>query len=164
MNIQNQLKLQDKTDITCAKIQQHLSTRGYSLHATREFQPGQVITYFGARAFLDSPTYLTVQFNDKHVLFKPKLLQYINHSCNPNVFLDMEGIEFHRGRVLAIKQIKEGDELTFFYPSTEYSMIQPFKCLCASENCLNEIKGAKYIPLDIIRNYSLSSHIKLKLI
>lgn len=26
--------------------------------------------------------------------------------------------------------LKEGDELTFFYPSTEWSMAQPFDCLC----------------------------------
>lgn len=40
------------------------------------------------------------------------------------------------------KGLNEGDELTFFYPSTEWDMAQPFDCHCGSENCLGKVRGA----------------------
>jgi hypothetical protein len=40
------------------------------------------------------------------------------------------------------KGLKEGDELTFFYPSTEWNMAQPFDCHCESESCLGKVRGA----------------------
>jgi hypothetical protein len=41
------------------------------------------------------------------------------------------------------KGLKAGQELTFFYPSTEWDMDQGFDCFCGSENCLGYIGGAK---------------------
>ena len=36
-----------------------------------------------------------------------------------------------------------GDELTFFYPSTEWAMAQTFRCTCGSPACKGLIGGAK---------------------
>ena len=56
--------------------------------------------------------------------------------------------------------LKEGDELTFFYPSTEWSMAQPFECLCKTSECKRTIKGAKDMRLSDLDDYWLSEHIK----
>ena len=56
--------------------------------------------------------------------------------------------------------LKAGDELTFFYPSTEYDMAQPFKCRCGEKECRGTIAGAKDMPFDVLRKYWLSSHIR----
>lgn len=37
------------------------ATHHQALHAAAEFQPGEVLQEFGARAVLDEPNYLTVQ-------------------------------------------------------------------------------------------------------
>jgi len=39
--------------------------------------------------------------------------------------------------------LQVGDELTFFYPSTEWDMAQPFDCLCGAPTCRGRISGAK---------------------
>jgi hypothetical protein len=52
---------------------------------------------------------------------------YLNHSCSPNVAVDTEQWCF-----VAYRDISAGDELTFFYPSTEWEMAQPFECWCGS--------------------------------
>lgn len=86
-------------------------------------------------------------------------LVYINHSCRPTLVFDMERWEvrvnpdLHQG-------LKAGDELTFFYPSTEYAMAQPFGCRCGEKECRGTITGAKDMPLDILRQYWLSPHIE----
>ncbi|MEI9943828.1 MAG: SET domain-containing protein-lysine N-methyltransferase [Chitinophagaceae bacterium] len=127
--------------------------------AQQSYTPGDVITNFSAGRILSEPTYLTVQVGiDKHIMLQPEHLQYINHSCDPNVFFDTYTMQ-----VRALKPINEGDEMTFFYPSTEWDMSQPFKCLCGCSNCLGEIKGAAHIRPDIIRNYTLTRFIQQQL-
>ena len=54
---------------------------------------------------------------------------YRNHSCSPNTHVNID--KFH---VEAVVDIPIGTELTFFYPSTEWDMSQPFKCWCGSKN------------------------------
>jgi hypothetical protein len=41
--------------------------------------------------------------------------------------------------------LRIGEELTFFYPSTEWDMDQGFSCFCGSKACLGYISGAKHM-------------------
>jgi hypothetical protein len=66
-------------------------------------------------------------------------------------------------KVVALKPIAEGDEMTFFYPSTEWDMAQPFKCQCGSNKCLGEIRGAAHIDLKVLRTYTLTRFIQQQL-
>jgi hypothetical protein len=38
--------------------------------------------------------------------------------------------------------LRPGDELTFFYPSTEWQMAQAFDCFCGTPSCRGRISGA----------------------
>ena len=65
-------------------------------------------------------------------------------------------------RVGEAKPLKEGELLTFFYPSSEWDMSQPFKCLCDSESCLGYIAGAKQLSesgVDLSK-YWMNPHIE----
>lgn len=86
-------------------------------------------------------------------------LVYINHSCAPTLIFDMARWEVRVNPDLE-GGLKEGDELTFFYPSTEWSMAQPFDCLCKTGECKKVIKGAKDMSLSDLDEYWLSEHIK----
>jgi len=94
----------------------------------------------------------------EHITLMPQFLQYINHSCNPNVFFDTSSME-----VIALKDIEPNEEFSFFYPSTEIDMAQPFICFCGSKDCLQNIKGAKYIPGEILKKYRLTDFIQQQL-
>ena len=65
--------------------------------------------------------------------------------------------------ITALRKIKKGEELTFFYPSTEWSMDRGFDCLCQSENCLGKIQGAAHLPIEVLKKYKLSQYIQQKL-
>ena len=63
-------------------------------------------------------------------------LSFVNHGCEPNVAFDVE-----RSALIALSPIAPGDELTFFYPSTEWAMASPFDCVCGSPRCLGRVAG-----------------------
>lgn len=141
------------------EVRENKSHNHKSFHALKNFVPGDVICEFGAREILDHPTYLTVQVEDhKHILLSPEFVQYINHSCEPNVFFDTGSM-----LLVCIQPIKKGDEMTFFYPSTEWKMKQPFKCHCGSDACLLQIQGAYYISNKKMEKYRVTDFIKQKL-
>lgn len=103
--------------------------------------------------------YTSVQAGrDIHIELNSDLV-YINHSCRPTLIFDMERWEVRVNPDLQ-EGLKVGDELTFFYPSTEWHMAQPFACRCNEANCNGTISGARDTPLGVLRQYWLSSHIK----
>lgn len=130
-----------------------------SLHSTQSFKPGDVLCTFGPGMVLNQPTYLTVQTGiGVHITLNPEFLQYINHSCNPCVFFDTTTFE-----LVCLSPIEPGDEFSFFYPSTEWDMVQPFNCHCGSSNCLHSIQGASYLSAEAIRQYRLTDFIQSQL-
>ncbi len=147
------------SDHVFASVRQDIVSNQKAFFAERTYQPGDIVADFSAGAILNEPTYLTVQVGiDRHIMLQPEHLQYINHSCAPNVFFDT-----HAMKVVALKDISEGDEMTFFYPSTEWDMAQPFTCYCGCTNCLGEIKGASHISPEIINTYTLTRFIQQQL-
>ena len=125
------------------------------LVATSGFAKGQVLSRFGAGEYLACPDRLSVQIGRTlHIILDPDYLQYINHSCDPNVFFDVEQRE-----IVCLKDISAGGEVTFFYPSTEWSMRQPFDCHCQSSTCLKRIAGAAHMDEEVLRGYRLSRHV-----
>ena len=129
-----------------------------ALFAQTSFLDGEVIIAFQAKEILKSPTYLTVQIGaHNHITLVPEFLQYINHSCDPNIVFDVDQMV-----IRAIKNIETGEELKFFYPSTEWEMDQPFICNCGSAQCLGLISGASGLDPASKLRYQVSQYIKNK--
>ncbi|MFA5773251.1 MAG: SET domain-containing methyltransferase [Candidatus Paceibacterota bacterium] len=68
---------------------------------------------------------------------------YINHSCNPNSAI--------KGRVtiVAIRNIKKDEEITFDYSLSEADIFWHIKCSCSSKNCRKTIKSIQFLPYKI---------------
>jgi len=142
-----------------AEVREDAASLAKSLHSIISFSKGEIICEFGAAAILKSPTYLTVQTGAaEHIHLKPEFLKFTNHSCDPNVFFDTQSMQ-----LIALKDIQPGDEFTFFYPSTEWDMAQPFECMCGAECCLKNISGAIAMPVEILNRYKLTTFIKQQL-
>lgn len=138
------------------ETRQALSNGHRSLHAREAFRSGQILAEFANSLPGQEPSYLTVQVGEfEHIRLIPAHLELINHSCEPNVFFDVE-----TSQIQALKDIAAGEELTFFYPSTEWQMTQPFRCHCGSETCLEVIQGASYLSEDILLRYNVNAHIR----
>ncbi|NOT36327.1 MAG: SET domain-containing protein [Saprospiraceae bacterium] len=131
----------------------------HGLFANKNFKKGDKMFQFKAKNIVSKPTYLTVQIDDnKHFSLDPDFLQYMNHSCDPNVFLNSKDLT-----LTALKSINKGDELSFFYPSSEWDMEQPFICNCGALQCHRYIAGAHAIKSEVLEKYTLNEYIKRKL-
>jgi hypothetical protein len=100
--------------------------------------------------------YTSVQISENDHIELNSELVYCNHSCNPSLIFDMTNFEVR----VADKDIKAGDSLTFWYPSTEWDMDQPFDCSCGSERCKGTINGAQHMHEAVLREYWLNDHIE----
>lgn len=58
------------------------------------------------------------------------------------------------------KGLEIGDELTFFYPSSEWAMAQPFDCFCGSSNCRGRIDGAGKMSAKQLEGLWLNGYIR----
>jgi hypothetical protein len=142
-----------------AEMRRNLSNGQNALFSLRSYQPGDVIANFTAGTISAEPTYLTIQLGiRKHITFDPVFLQYINHSCDPNVFFDTTAMN-----LVALKHLNCEDEMTFFYPSTEWKMIQSFPCYCGSNDCIGEIKGAFFLSKEAQEKYRFTDFIQQQL-
>lgn len=127
-------------------------THGIGVVACRPYRRGEVLCPFYWDEILDHPTVHSVQIDEQqHAEPRPFLLRYINHSCDPNVIFDVDAM-----MVRAVRDIRHGEELTFFYPATEWDMNEPFRCACDAPDCHGWIAGASHMPLDILKRYDLS--------
>jgi SET domain len=125
-------------------------------HALRSYDAGEVIQAFTAGSVHEAPTYITVQRGEKeHLTLQPALLQRCNHSCHPNGFFDTDAMNF-----IAIAPVHAGEELTFFYPSSEWKMAQAFECCCGAAGCLGKIEGAYCLPDTLLAQYRLTAFIR----
>lgn len=64
--------------------------------------------------------------------------RYMDHACDPTTAF--------RGReVVAVRDIAEGEGVTFNYNTTEYDMAEPFRCRCGSTQCAGMVRGARHL-------------------
>ncbi len=139
-----------------AEVRQQISNHQNALFALRTYQPEEAIADFSPGTISTEPTYLTVQVGlRKHITLQPEFLQYINHSCEPNVFFNTTTMQ-----LVALKEIQPEEEMTFFYPSTEWRMTQSFKCYCGSNGCIGTIRGASFLSKETLELYQFTDFIQ----
>lgn len=127
---------------------------GRCIIANAEIQAGSRLFSFDPGCFQKEKTYQTIQVGpDKHCLVDSDVT-LLNHSCNPNLIVDTSS-----GFIYAQKNINPGEELNYFYPSTEWDMARPFVCNCRNPECIGIVKGAYWTPLSILSAYYLNRHI-----
>ncbi len=131
------------------------SGTSHRLLSRRAFSTGALLCTLPDAVLLSQPSVHSVQVDTAAHLRTDSCLRYLNHSCDPNVRIDTR-----TRAVLALKPIAPGDELCFFYPSTEWTMTQPFPCWCGAAQCLGTVAGASSLHADTLARYDLNEHIR----
>ncbi|KXL47310.1 hypothetical protein M433DRAFT_64291 [Acidomyces richmondensis BFW] len=97
-------------------------------------------------------------------------LLYLNHSCQPTLEVHVhppaaDGT-YPNGcaaelRVARDRNLQVGDELTFFYPSTEWEFDREFDCLCDAPKsiCIGRVQGAKNLNAQVMGRWWMNKHI-----
>ncbi|MEW2068783.1 SET domain-containing protein-lysine N-methyltransferase [Streptomyces sp. NPDC007346] len=126
--------------------------KGYA--ASVALPAGAVVASWEETAVVCEATKFTIQVGqDRHV--DADAVRFLNHSCVPSVFVDAS-----TGNVVALRPLAAGEDLTFFYPSTEWEMTTPFDCSCGHDGCIGRISGAAAVSADVLRRYAVNEHIR----
>lgn len=136
------------------KVVPAFNGKGNCLVSLNSIKAGKAFHQISEYEIITSPTRTSIQINKHEHIEELSRLAYLNHSCDPNIFIDLNQME-----LCALRDIKPGEELTFFYPSTEWDMSTPFQCLCGSSQCLKRIGGARHLPLNVLSRYFINQHI-----
>jgi hypothetical protein len=131
------------------------SAYGARLITDQPFTQGEIIYRFMGQRVTDTATYQTIQVGPHTHIEELGVLAYLNHSCQPNTIVNVTDLT-----VVAARDIHAGEELTFFYPSTEWEMDRPFICLCGAPQCVRLVAGAKYLSIDTLSHYFINPHIR----
>jgi hypothetical protein len=92
-------------------------TDGCGLFATQQYNSGDLIRKLEG-PIVDKPTRTSIEISEEtHI--EDKYGIYMNHSFHPSC-------KIHNGGIVAIKEIKKDDELTFNYNDSETQMACPF--------------------------------------
>jgi SET domain-containing protein len=76
--------------------------------------------------------------------------KYINHSCNPNVYVKtIDGVR----KIIAMRDIKCGEEIVYDY-SMNGDNDGTFQCRCGSNKCRGVYQGSYFkLPIDLQIKY-----------
>ena len=128
----------------------NIDNKGRGLYAARDIKEGtKIINYKGKlitkkqteesdKYNNNKPIYLFT-INKKYDLdgdFKYNTARLINHSCNPNCEVDGKGLKLW---IVAIRDIKKGEELSYDYGFGYDEDYKQFVCKCGSKNCVGYI-------------------------
>lgn len=132
---------------------------GKAVFAGRDIQKGEVVAAFTGKIYElkdddmelpnDPPWYVrdhAIQVGQNKWVHTKGIARYLNHSCEPNC-----GIK-NLVEVVAMRDIKKGEELTWDYDMTEDSDWE-MKCRCGAQSCRKVIRGYTFLPAKFKRKY-----------
>lgn len=67
----------------------------------------------------------------------------IRHACRPTAYVDWNEFSFR-----ALRDLKDGDEITLNYLTMYDAVESPFICHCGVEECYGMVRGFRYLSLD----------------
>lgn len=118
---------------------------GFSYFASKSFRKGASVLKSIGRIITRQTSCYSMQIDiDKHILPLKWTGRYLNHSCNPNLFVRTRSDGFPD--FIAIRNILEGEELTYGYYMTEFKWTSKaqekhISCKCKSSNCVTKIRS-----------------------
>jgi len=120
--------------------------KGLGVYANRSYEKEEIVSkleYDSIKNRLESSDESIQIDEDKFLDSKYRYVDdFINHSCDPNARIDFSLMNY-----VALRNIKEGEEITWNYLTTEYDLEDEikFNCKCGSKKCLGRIKGFKFL-------------------
>jgi SET domain-containing protein len=132
----------------------NIDRKGRGLYATKDIKEGaRIIDYVGkvitkkqteeSKKFDNSKPIYLFNLNNRYDLdgdVSWNTARLINHSCSNNCDYNGTGLKLW---VIAIKDIKKGEELTCDYGFGYDENFKQFRCKCSSKNCCGYIVRAE---------------------
>jgi hypothetical protein len=142
---------------------------GNGIFSLEPIRKGELIAVFGGvvyewDAFIhlsERDRSLCIQVEDRLFLVPRPIGEgdYVNHSCNPNA-----GLSGQIGLV-AMRDIKVGEEVCFDYAMSDTMPYDEFECGCGQPNCRRHISGNDWQKPELQKRYAgfFSPHVQRRI-
>ncbi len=142
---------------------------GNGIYTLQPINQGELVAVFGGvvyewDAFIHLPDRersLCIQVEDRHFLVPRPIGEgdYVNHSCNPNA-----GLSGQIGLV-AMRDIKIGEEVCFDYAMCDTMPYDEFECECGSATCRGYVGGNDWQKPELQKRYAgfFAPHVQRKI-
>ena len=100
------------------------------MYATAPMTEGQVVHNLLPAIVCEEPTKTSIQI-EEGVHVENEIGKYVNHSCHPTC-------EIKDAKIIALKNIEQGQEITFDYGKNENTITSPFVCNCCNKPILGK--------------------------
>ncbi len=139
-------------------IREENSIYGKAVFAKEDIAKDEIIALWDGPVYeaennSDLPNDLPLMIADHAIQFEKNkwrdskgLARYINHSCEPNC--GIKGLFV----IVAMRNIKKGEEITWDYEMTENSDWQ-MHCTCGTASCRKIIRAYRFLPGEIKTKY-----------
>lgn len=123
---------------------------------------GKIIDYAHLRSLPEAIQRHSLQVDEdlyQVPLSAPGPADYVNHSCNPNAGF--------RGQIalVALRDIKEGEEICIDYAMCDGSPYDQFDCQCGEPNCRGRVTGEDWSRPELMARYKgyFSPYLQLRI-
>jgi hypothetical protein len=142
---------------------------GNGIFALQPISKGEIVAVFGGvvyewDTFIRLPERersLCIQVEDRLFLVPRPIGEgdYVNHSCNPNA-----GLSGQIGLV-AMRDIKAGEEVCFDYAMCDTMPYDEFDCKCGQPNCRGRVSGNDWQRPELQKRYAgyFSPHVQRRI-
>jgi len=131
---------------------------GRGVFATAPFDAGtELLRYAGPRLRYaqTTPDTLAVQVGpDLYLGESGQADDFVNHSCDPNAGLVITGTDGSDVRLIALRPIAAGEQVTFDYSTTMDEDDFEFECRCGAAGCRGRMRDFKHLPPAVKRRYA----------
>lgn len=127
-------------------------SRGNGVFAAKAFKKGDVVLVKRIVEECTSNHAHAAQYGIDKFVRHDEVSANVNHSCDSNCGTKVD--ETGRRTLVAIRDIAEGEEITFDYAMENYTIEHfPPQCMCGSANCRGKITGWKDLPKEKKEEY-----------
>jgi uncharacterized protein len=142
---------------------------GNSIFSIAPIKKGELIAVFGGVVYewedfihlSEREKMLCIQVEDRHFLVPRPIGEgdYVNHSCNPNA-----GLSGQIGLV-AMRDIRIGEEVCFDYAMSDTMEYDAFNCLCGATTCRGKVGGNDWKRPELQKRYAgfFAPHVQRKI-
>lgn len=114
--------------------------QGSGVFTTVDFKKGEALFELKGE-IIDHPTRTSIQIGEnKHV--EDPIGIHVNHNCSANAKLDRKTTTF-----ISLRDIKNGEEITFNYNDNEDVLANPFICQCCGKKIVGKRLSSIQTPI-----------------
>lgn len=131
--------------------------RGRGVIVNRDYSSGEFVMNFTGKKThirdIDDFTHFLQISPDYFISPSGNADDFVNHSCDPNCALYFENGQYDELVLRAIRNIRQGEELSFDYGTIMFNEPTRFHCECGSPKCRGMIGNFDTLPEEQQKQY-----------